>query len=49
MLQEILVLLTFLVALFYLFTKLIWTPPFMQKNAAKSKGCGSSGSDCGCH
>ncbi|MFD1094426.1 hypothetical protein [Salegentibacter chungangensis] len=44
-LQQILVLITFLIAVGYLFTKFIWMPPFMRKNE-KVKACGVSG--CGC-
>lgn len=47
-LQHILVLLTFIVAVGYLFTKFIWMPPFLKKGKAeKVKACGMS--DCGCH
>jgi len=47
MLQEILVILTFLIALIYLITKLVWTPPFLKKKV-KSGACGSDSSGCGC-
>lgn len=47
MLQEILVILTFLIALIYLITKLVWTPPFLKKKV-KSGACGSDSNGCGC-
>ncbi|MDR9457589.1 MAG: hypothetical protein RI572_09275 [Salegentibacter sp.] len=45
LLQNILVLISFLFALGYLFTKLIWTPSFLTKKKT-TKSCGVSG--CGC-
>jgi hypothetical protein len=45
--QHIIVFLIFAVALGYLFTKLIWMPPFLKKKRASKGSCGSS--DCGCH
>lgn len=43
--QEILVLITFLIAVGYLMTKFIWKPAFLSKKKA-TKACGVSG--CGC-
>lgn len=47
LLQNILVLVIFAGALGYLFTKLIWTPPFLKKKKAAKGACGDDG--CGCH
>ncbi len=44
-LQEILVLITFLIAGGYLFTKFVWKPAFLG-GKKKSGSCGTS--DCGC-
>tara|TARA_R110002020_G_scaffold233171_2_gene444923 strand:+ start:532 stop:684 length:153 start_codon:yes stop_codon:yes gene_type:complete len=48
LLQNILVLITFLVALGYLVTKFIWKPSFLGGGSSKDKSaCGKD--DCGCH
>ncbi|TVZ52868.1 FeoB-associated Cys-rich membrane protein [Dokdonia sp. Hel_I_53] len=44
LLQNILVILIFIMALGYIVTKFIWTPSFLKKK--NETGCGSSG--CGC-
>jgi len=44
-LQNILVLVIFAIALGYLITKFIWKPAFLKKKSDSS--CGSS--NCGCH
>ncbi len=46
-LQEILVFLSFAVALGYMFTKFIWKPAFLKSKKSSDKSCGVS--DCGCH
>ncbi len=46
-LQEILVFLTFAVALGYMFTKFIWKPAFLKSKKESDKSCGVSG--CGCN
>jgi hypothetical protein len=46
LLQEILVFITFAIALGYLTTKFIWKPAFLKKKVEKTKACGVSG--CGC-
>lgn len=43
--QEILVFITFALALGYMITKFIWKPAFLKKKG-KDKACGVSG--CGC-
>ncbi|MFC4635046.1 hypothetical protein ACFO3O_14085 [Dokdonia ponticola] len=44
-LQNILVFAIFLIAMGYLISKFVWTPPFLKR---KSKdGCGDG--HCGCH
>ncbi|WGK65715.1 hypothetical protein [Croceiramulus getboli] len=45
-LQTILTLITFLLAVGYLVTKFIWKPAFL-KGKKSGKGCGED--DCGCH
>lgn len=45
--QNTLVLLIFAAALGYLFTKLVWMPPFLKKKKASKGSCGTNG--CGCH
>ncbi len=45
-LQNIIVLLIFLVAVGYLITKFIWKPAFLGGKSSK-KSCGED--DCGCH
>ncbi|TDN87324.1 hypothetical protein DET49_11214 [Salegentibacter sp. 24] len=47
LLQEILVFITFSIALGYLTTKFIWKPAFLKKKKEKTKACGVSG--CGCN
>jgi hypothetical protein len=47
LLQEILVFITFAIALGYLTTKFIWKPAFLKKKAEKTKACGVSGCGCG--
>lgn len=47
LLQEILVFITFSIAVGYLFTKFIWKPAFLVKSTKKTKSCGAT--DCGCH
>jgi len=49
MIQEILVFATFLIAVGYLFTKLVWMPPFLQKKTSVKKSCGTEGVGCGCN
>jgi len=44
LLQNIIVILIFLVALGYLITKFVWTPAFLKKK--DDDGCGTGG--CGC-
>lgn len=46
LLQEILVLITFLIALGYMVTKFIWKPEFLKPKKKSAKACGVSG--CGC-
>lgn len=46
MIQEILTISVFVIAVGYLITKFIWKPSFMRKKK-KSNSCGTS--DCGCH
>ncbi|PZD77456.1 FeoB-associated Cys-rich membrane protein [Mesonia sp. K7] len=43
MVQEILVILTFLAAVFYIVQKFFWKKP------ASKKVCGSENTNCGCH
>jgi len=47
LLQEILVFITFAIALGYITTKFIWKPAFLKKKNEKTKACGVS--DCGCN
>ncbi len=46
MIQNILVILIFLVALGYLVTKYVWKPAFLS-GKSNDKSCGSD--NCGCH
>ena len=46
LIQEILVIITFILALLYLVTKFIWKPTFLHKTKPKA-ACGTT--DCGCH
>lgn len=46
LLQEILVFITFLIAVGYIITKFIWKPAFLKSKKESSKSCGVSG--CGC-
>ncbi|MAW96134.1 MULTISPECIES: FeoB-associated Cys-rich membrane protein [unclassified Leeuwenhoekiella] len=46
MLQNIVVLLIFLIAVGYLITKFIWKPSFLG-GKSNGKSCGSD--NCGCH
>jgi len=45
-LQEILVLITFLIALGYVITRFVWKPSFAGLTRKKESACGVSG--CGC-
>lgn len=45
--QEILVFITFAIALGYMITKFIWKPAFLKPKKQTTKACGVSG--CGCH
>lgn len=45
--QEILVLITFLIAVGFIITKFIWKPKFLKAKKKSDKACGQS--DCGCH
>ncbi|MGB5942698.1 MAG: hypothetical protein WBG71_07430 [Leeuwenhoekiella sp.] len=45
--QNILVLITFLIAVGYLVTKFIWKPSFLSSGSDKENACGKD--DCGCH
>jgi hypothetical protein len=45
-LQEILVFITFAIAVGYIFTRFIWKPAFLKTRKEKTKACGVSG--CGC-
>ncbi len=47
LLQEILVFISFSIALGYLITKFIWKPAFLVKSDEKVKSCGVSGCGCG--
>lgn len=47
LLQEILVFITFIIAVGYMITKFIWKPAFLKAKKAEDKACGVS--DCGCH
>lgn len=46
MIQEILVFITFSIALGYILTKFVWKPAFLKKKK-KEKACGVSGCGCG--
>lgn len=46
-LQEILVLITFLIAVGFIITKFIWKPAFFKPKKKSDKACGKS--DCGCN
>ncbi len=46
LLQQILVILTFVFALGYLITKFIWKPAFLKGKKDSEKACGIT--DCGC-
>lgn len=46
LLQEILVFITFALAVGYLFTKLIWKPKFLFSRKRKTDSCGSSCGSC---
>lgn len=46
LLQEILVFVTFALAVGYMFTKFIWKPKFIFGTKKSAKGCESG---CGCH
>lgn len=48
MLQEIIVILVFLIALGYLVTKFIWKPAFLKKKSSGGGDCGNDGCS-GCH
>ncbi len=45
-LQNILVFITFLIAVGYVITKFVWKPAFLKSKKESEKGCGVSG--CGC-
>jgi len=45
-LQNILVLITFLISVVYVITKFVWKPAFLKSKKEKDKACGVSG--CGC-
>ena len=45
-LQNILVFITFLVAVGYVITKFVWKPAFLKGKKESDKACGNSG--CGC-
>ncbi len=46
-LQNILVFITFLVAVGYVITKFIWKPAFLKVKKGTDKACGST--NCGCN
>lgn len=46
LIQEILVFITFLIAVGYIITKFIWKPAFLKSKKESAKSCGVSG--CGC-
>lgn len=46
-LQNILVLITFIIAVGYVVTKFIWKPAFLQNKKGSDKACGSA--NCGCN
>lgn len=47
LIQEIIVLVIFSLAVGYILTKFIWKPTFLKRGKNSRKNCG--GSDCGCH
>lgn len=48
LLQEILVFITFALAVGYMFTKFVWKPKFVFGRKTSDKACGTSGCDS-CH
>lgn len=46
LIQEILVFITFILAVAYMLTKFIWKPAFLKSKKGADKSCGVSG--CGC-